>query len=43
MENMNKVSIILDTVIQSDSLTRVFKGDAANKPRLAEFLESDYF
>ena len=37
MSNTEKVvSIILYTIIQSDSLARVFKGDAANKPRLAE-------
>ena len=37
MNNMNKVSIILYTVIQSDSLARVFKGDSANKSCHAEF------
>ena len=39
MSNAENVSIILCTIIASDSLDRVFKGDAANKPRLAEFHE----
>ena len=37
MENMTNVSIILYTVIQSDSPVTVFGGDAAGGPRLAEF------
>ena len=39
MQNQENVSIILYTIIQSVSLARVFKGDAANKRRLAEFRE----